>query len=157
MARGTLVPAGSGSEAKGDTGERPEQDETDDPSCRGLVGKREREEEEDGALIPYKVGQHIDVLDSVDRWAEAKVPRVGVVCVVGCADSAVYRCSKSMQITTAYTSAFYIGPTTSTPGLTTLGTVAHSSTRTRTLLGACCGWVSAWTCWTRSTSGLRRL
>lgn len=71
MAIGPAVPSGSGSGGKAHASEdRPEVDE----ESVSPVGKREREEEEiDGSVIPYKVGQHIDVLDSVDRWAEAKV------------------------------------------------------------------------------------
>lgn len=80
MARGTVITdtANSGTSQGGEE-ERPENDSDSDSGVGGR-GKREREEDSEygAAPIPYKVGQHIDVLDSVDRWAEAKVRAIYV-------------------------------------------------------------------------------
>ena len=83
MARGTLVPSSS-SEGKRDTSEeRPEIDD-DDKSARSEISSGCKREWGGSLSIPYKVGQLIDVLDSVDRWAEAKVSGISspVFCIV---------------------------------------------------------------------------
>jgi hypothetical protein len=59
----------------------PEQDEEEEVRRQVCLfgGKRERdgeEEEDKWRSVPYKVGQVIDVLDTVDRWAEAKVLKI---------------------------------------------------------------------------------
>lgn len=71
MARGTLVP--SRSEGKRDASEEQPENDEDEESDRARLASVSKRERTESLAVPYKVGQHIDVLDSVDRWAEAKV------------------------------------------------------------------------------------
>ena len=83
MARGALLPTESThakeiSSATDAREERPEEDDENevlnDTSRQCLLGsKRERE---GGSEMMFKIGMIIDVLDSVDRWAEAKILKI---------------------------------------------------------------------------------